>query len=115
MSLNGNLTRCHPSRILLPQPLWLKRADLPGTNRPEARGKAIAEITDATNLGFGDTTSEMEMILTNANGDESERRLRFNTLENKDVTDGDWSMMIFDEPADISNRHANLCAYSRPG
>ena len=88
--------------LLLPSAALAERAGLPGANEPEARGKAIAEITDATNLGFGDTTSEMEMILTNANGDMSKRRLRFNTLENKDVTDGDWSMMIFDEPADVA-------------
>ncbi|MDA9591334.1 outer membrane lipoprotein-sorting protein [Alphaproteobacteria bacterium] len=88
--------------LLMPSMALAERAGLPGTDQPEARGKAIAEITDATNLGFGDTTSEMEMVLTNANGDVSERRLRFNTLENKDVTDGDWSMMIFDEPADVA-------------
>ena len=88
--------------LLMPSMALAERAGLPGTDQPEARGKAIAEITDATNLGFGDTTSEMEMVLTNANGDVSERRLRFNTLENKDVTDGDWSMMIFNEPSDVA-------------
>ena len=79
-----------------------ERDGLPSADNPEARGKAIAEITDATNLGFGDTTSKMEMVLTNANGDQSQRRLRFNTLENKDASDGDWSMMIFDRPADVA-------------
>jgi outer membrane lipoprotein-sorting protein len=75
---------------------------LPGTEQPEARGLAIAQASDATNLGYGDTRTEMEMILTNANGDVSERRLRFNTLENKNPDDGDWSMMIFDEPRDVA-------------
>ena len=77
-------------------------AELPGPDQPEARGLAIAEKSDATNLGFGDTATEMEMVLTNANGDVSERRLRFNTLENKNPKDGDLSMMIFDEPADVA-------------
>jgi hypothetical protein len=77
-------------------------AELPGPSEPEARGLAIAQKSDATNLGFGDTAAEMEMVLTNANGDVSERRLRFNTLENKNPNDGDWSMMIFDEPADVA-------------
>ncbi len=76
------------------------QAELPAD--PGARGLAIAQKSDATNLGFGDTAAEMEMILTNANGDVSERRLRFNTLENKNPNDGDWSMMIFDEPADVA-------------
>lgn len=103
MSFNFKLTHLSlAAALLLPMSAWAERPGLPGPDQPEARGKAIAEITDATNLGFGDTTSEMEMILTNANGDVSERRLRFNTLENKDVTDGDWSMMIFDEPADVA-------------
>jgi len=75
---------------------------LPGPNEPEARGLAIAKTSDATNIGYGDTTTEMQMILTNANGDVSERRLRFNTLENKNPDDGDWSMMIFDEPRDVA-------------
>lgn len=107
MSFNLNLTKITTisatlAGLLLSGPALAERTGLPGADQPEARGKAIAEITDATNLGFGNTTSEMEMVLTNANGDVSERRLRFNTLENKDVTDGDWSMMIFDEPADVA-------------
>ena len=77
-------------------------ASLPAADQPEARGLAIAKASDATNLGYGDTRTEMEMILTNANGDVSERRLRFNTLENQNPDDGDWSMMIFDEPRDVS-------------
>jgi len=88
--------------LLIPVAALAERAGLPSTDSPDARGKAIAEITDATNLGFGDTTSEMEMVLTNANGDKSQRRLRFNTLENKDTSDGDWSMMIFNRPADVA-------------
>lgn len=83
-------------------PAMAEKAGLPGTDDPVARGLAISQASDATNLGFGDTAAEMEMILTNANGDVSERRLRFNTLENKDPNDGDWSMMIFDEPADVA-------------
>ena len=79
-----------------------EKAGLPGTSDPQARGLAIAKASDATKLGFGDTASDMEMVLTNANGDVSERRLRFQTLENKDASDGDWSMMIFDEPADVA-------------
>ena len=86
----------------LTSPVLAEAPGLPGADQPEARGLAIAQASDATNLGYGDTTTEMEMILTNANGDVSERRLRFNTLENENPDDGDWSMMIFDEPRDVS-------------
>ncbi len=81
---------------------WAEKRGLPGAGQPEARGLAIAKTSDALNLGFGDTRSEMRMVMTNANGDSSMRKLRFNTLENKNPKDGDWSMMIFDEPRDVS-------------
>ncbi|MBT5518543.1 MAG: outer membrane lipoprotein-sorting protein [Rhodobiaceae bacterium] len=87
------------SPLLLASP---SRAELPGPDQPDARGLAIAQKSDAMNLGFGNTRTEMEMILTNANGDVSERRLGFNTLENKNPKDGDWSMMIFNEPSDVA-------------
>jgi hypothetical protein len=87
------------SPLLLASPA---RAELPGPDQPDARGLAIAQKSDAMNLGFGNTRTEMEMILTNANGDVSERRLGFNTLENKNPKDGDWSMMIFNEPSDVA-------------
>ena len=76
MSFNLNLTKITTisatlAGLLLSGPALAERTGLPGADQPEARGKAIAEITDATNLGFGNTTSEMEMVLTNANGDVS--------------------------------------------
>ena len=76
-------------------------ATLPGMDDPEARGLAIAKISDETNLGYGDTKTELRMVLTNASGQVSERRMRFNTLENKDTSDGDWNLMVFDEPRDV--------------
>lgn len=88
--------------LSITSPALAEAPGLPAGDQPEARGLAIAKASDATNLGYGDTTTEMEMILTNANGDVSERRLRFNTLENENPDDGDWSMMIFDEPRDVS-------------
>ncbi|MDA9230440.1 outer membrane lipoprotein-sorting protein [Alphaproteobacteria bacterium] len=88
--------------LSITSPALAEAPGLPAGDQPEARGLAIAKTSDATNLGYGDTTTEMEMILTNANGDVSERRLRFNTLENENPDDGDWSMMIFDEPRDVS-------------
>ena len=60
-------------------------ATLPTPSEPEARGLAIATMSDETNLGYGDTKTELRMVLTNANGQVSERRMRFNTLENKDT------------------------------
>ena len=39
-------------------------ATLPGMNDPQARGLAIAKISDETNLGYGDTKTELRMVLT---------------------------------------------------
>lgn len=75
--------------------------DLPSTENKYERGRAVAVASDATNLGFGDTSAKMLMVLTNTHGQVSERRLRFKTLENKNVEDGDWSLMVFDEPRDV--------------
>ena len=66
---------------------------------PEEKGLAIAREADRRDLGFGDFTARMEMILRNRQGEESTRRLRISTLEMKH--DGDKSLSVFDEPADV--------------
>ena len=67
----------------------------------EDKGRAIAEEWDRRDRGFGDTVSVMKMVLENAHGQTSERRMRFKTLENPDPKDGDRSLLIFDKPRDI--------------
>ncbi len=65
----------------------------------EEKGLAIAKAADEYDKGFGDFTADLEMILKNRKGQESVRKIRTRTLEVKG--DGDKSMSIFDEPADI--------------
>lgn len=65
----------------------------------EERGLAIATQVNEQNDGFGDSTSTMTMTLINRSGKKSVRRMRAKTLEM--VDDGDKSMTIFDEPADV--------------
>jgi outer membrane lipoprotein-sorting protein len=63
------------------------------------RGLAIAIEADKRDTGFEDFTANMVMELRNKQGDVSTRTIRLKTLE---VTgDGDKSMSIFDEPADV--------------
>ncbi len=71
----------------------------PPAQTAEEQGLAIAREADRRDLGFGDFTARMEMILRNRQGEESTRRLRISTLEMKD--DGDKSLSVFDEPADV--------------
>ena len=76
--------------------------NLPPESQPEARGAAIAKESQIRDEGFHDSISEMEMVLTNTNGDISTRKMRFKTLEVPGEADGDQSLMIFDEPRDVA-------------
>lgn len=63
------------------------------------RGLEIATAVQAQDDGFGDTVSAMTMTLINRAGKKSIRRIRSRILEVPG--DGDKSMTIFDEPADV--------------
>ena len=70
-----------------------------GAETPEAQGLAIAVEADRRDAGFGDTQSVMNMVLRNRHGQETSRQMRSRTLEQFD--DGDKSLIIFDDPADV--------------
>ena len=63
------------------------------------RGYAIAAEADRREQGFVDSIAEMEMILSNQYGDKSTRRVTVKTLEVDG--DGDKSLSIFEQPADV--------------
>ncbi|MBW2506147.1 MAG: outer membrane lipoprotein-sorting protein [Deltaproteobacteria bacterium] len=65
----------------------------------EDKGLAIAVEADKRDSGYEDATASMIMILRNRHGQESQRSLRFRTLEVEN--DGDMSLMIFDSPKDV--------------
>ena len=67
----------------------------------EDRGFEIAARSDRTDLGFGDSEVDLQMVLRNAAGQESTRSLRIATLEKPDETVGDKSLVVFDTPRDI--------------
>ncbi|MFK8075467.1 MAG: outer membrane lipoprotein-sorting protein [Granulosicoccus sp.] len=66
---------------------------------PEERGLEIATMVQAQDDGFTDSESSMTMTLINRSGKKSTRRMRSRVLEVQG--DGDKSMSIFDEPADV--------------
>lgn len=66
---------------------------------PEERGLEIATAVQAQDDGFTDSESAMMMTLINRSGKKSTRRMRSRVLEVQG--DGDKSMSIFDEPADV--------------
>ena len=65
----------------------------------EAKGLRIAKETDQFNEGFAGETSTMEMILINAHGDETVRKMDSKVLEQTD--DGDRSIITFQWPNDV--------------
>ncbi len=69
------------------------------TQSPEQKGLEIAQAAKAYDKGFTDFTANMVMILKNKSGQTSTRLIRIRTLEVEG--DGDKSLSIFDEPADV--------------
>ena len=65
----------------------------------EEKGLAISVEADLRENGFSDSTANMTMELRNKQGDTSVRHIRIKTLEVEN--DGDKSMSIFDQPADV--------------
>ncbi|WP_462151597.1 outer membrane lipoprotein-sorting protein [Pseudoalteromonas xiamenensis] len=65
----------------------------------EEQGITIATKRKQLDSGWGDSQASMTMLLTNANGDTSERRLRMKMLEVEN--DGDKGLTIFDTPLDV--------------
>ena len=70
-----------------------------GAQVPEEKGMEIAIEHDKRDIGFGDSSAELTMILRNKQGDESKRQMDNKTLEVEN--DGDKSLVIFDEPKDV--------------
>lgn len=66
---------------------------------PQEKGLEIAEEVNRRDLGFGDSKNEISMILRDKHGNERVRQMRNRTLEQE--TDGDKSIIIFDNPGDV--------------
>ncbi|WP_246616528.1 outer membrane lipoprotein-sorting protein [Thaumasiovibrio subtropicus] len=64
-----------------------------------ARGLEIAQERKARDTGWGDSQSTLTMLLQNAQGESSVRKLRISSLEVED--DGDKGLTVFDEPRDV--------------
>lgn len=73
-------------------------SDLDGVSAVE-KGQAIAVEADRRDQGFGDSEEIFTMALKDRRGHTRIRQMRVRTLERHD--DGDWTLSIFDEPADV--------------
>ena len=63
------------------------------------KGLDIAKAAVQADLGFNSSMVNLKMILTNSNGQKSERSLTIKTLELTE--DGDKSLIVFDSPRDV--------------
>ena len=66
---------------------------------PEEKGLAIIQEADKRDTGWVDAKAELEMVLKNKQGQQSERSIRIDTLEVQG--DGDKSISVFNAPRDI--------------
>lgn len=63
------------------------------------RGLEIATERKARDEGWGDSVATMQMILKNAQGESSTRKMRLKSFEI--AADGDKGLTIFDQPRDV--------------
>ena len=69
---------------------------------PQEKGLEIAQEVDRRDLGWGDESNQLEMILKNRNGDTSTRVVRRQVLETNEDGVGDKSIVVFDSPRDVN-------------
>lgn len=68
---------------------------------PQEKGLAIAVEMDRRDLGWNDSATKLDMVLSNAQGETSSRELRLQSLEVSEKGVGDKSLTIFDRPRDV--------------
>jgi len=65
----------------------------------EEKGLDIAKERKARDTGWGNSVSQSSMVLRNAQGEETTRKMRIKSLEV--TSDGDKGLTIFDQPRDV--------------
>lgn len=68
---------------------------------PEEKGLAIAQEMDKRDIGWGSSSTVLNMILKNRHGQESTRELAIQALETNEAGLGDRSLTVFSSPKDI--------------
>ncbi|MEO0973418.1 MAG: outer membrane lipoprotein-sorting protein, partial [Pseudomonadota bacterium] len=97
----------------LSSPATAQESDLTASD-PQVRGLALAARVDRSDSGFASQQVSATMVLRNAAGQETTRRLSFRTLERESEDVGDKSLVIFDTPRDVKGTallsHAKILA-----
>ena len=87
------------TRLILGLGILLASTGVYAQETPQEKGLRIATETDKFNEGYAGETSQMEMVLINAHGDETTRKMDSKVLEQSN--DGDRSIITFLSPADV--------------
>ncbi len=107
-----SLTLAVSAAITIALVVGLALAPLARAADPRAKGYAIAEASDNSDNGFGDSAVKLKMILKTSAGRTTERVLEIRTLERENAGVGDKSVVVFSSPADIGGTallsHAKL-------
>jgi len=85
--------------VLVLAGLLLGLSSMAIASSPEQKGLELSKKADAANDGYKGETSVMEMVLVNAHGDRTSRKLRSEQIEVSG--DGDRSRIEFEWPADV--------------
>ena len=80
---------------------------------PEQKGQAVAMELGARNAGYKDLGGDVEMVLRDASGGEAKRRFSLKVLEKPDPSSGDYSLIVFDAPADVKG--TAVLSHAKPG
>src|SRR4029079_19354534 len=79
---------------------------------PDQKGQAVAVELATRNAGYKDLGGDVEMTLRDASGGEAKRRFTIKLLEKPVANGGDYSLIVFDAPADVKGTavlsHAQL-------
>ena len=82
-----------------------------GAESPEELGTRVARVVEAANDGYQGQTSTIEMVLINAHGDRTTRRLEQRLLEVDG--DGDRSLIEFASPSDVKGTRLLTWSHKR--
>ncbi len=86
---------------LLPSAYASSSAVAAQASATQLKGYQIAQRSDRSDRGFGDSVVKLQMHLKNAAGKTSVRDMSIRTFEIADEQLGDRSLMVFNRPADI--------------
>ena len=87
--------------------------EIEAAGTPDQKGQAVAMELAARNSGYKDLGGDVEMTLKDPSGGEAKRRFNLKLLEKPDAQSGDYSLIVFDAPADVKG--TAVLSHAKPG